>query len=145
MYADVYFIKSDPDTTFTMPSDSQVAMTVGGYNQISDAIYIDSGRGFEPDGWIKPDFLAPAVEIQGQGIRGQYIYQTGTSGAVAIAAGACAQLLEWAVVRENAIGINSVDIKNLLIRGARRRDDIIYPSKQYGYGIMDVYQSFRLI
>lgn len=145
LYADVYFIKSDPDTTFTMPSDSQVAMTVGGYNQISDAIYIDSGRGFEPDGWIKPDFLAPAVEIQGQGIRGQYIYQTGTSGAVAIAAGACAQLLEWAVVRENAIGINSVDIKNLLIRGARRRDDIIYPSKQYGYGIMDVYQSFRLI
>lgn len=145
MYADVNFIRPNPNSTFTMPGDSKVAMTVGGYNQITNALYLDSGRGFAPDGGVKPDFLAPAVEIKGLGLRGQYISVTGTSAATAITAGACAQLLEWAVVRENAIGINSVDIKNLLIRGTRKSDNISYPNEEYGYGIMDVYESFRLI
>lgn len=143
--ADLFFISPNPDATFTMPGDAKAPMTVGAYNQISNALLLDSGRGFEPDGWIKPDFLTAGYEVLGRGTRGQLVAYSGTSGAAALTAGACAQLLEWAAVKGNAITANSVDIKNLLIRGARRVDGAVYPSVQYGYGLMDVHESFRLI
>ncbi len=139
---DVVFLSPDPNTTLTMPSDATVPMTVGGYEAENGSIFLESGRGFDALGRVKPDFLAPAVLVQGKGVVNNYITYTGTSAAAAITAGACAQILEWAVIRENAIGINSVDIKNFLIRGCRRESEQLYPSPQLGYGQLDVYQSF---
>ena len=53
--ADVSFIVSEPDTTLTMPSDAKLVITAGGYNSLNDAILLESGRGFDADGGIKPD------------------------------------------------------------------------------------------
>lgn len=141
----VYFLNSNPDTTLVSPSDAEIPMTVGGYNAVGGELYLDSGRGFTSDDRVKPDFLAPAVEVTGKGLRDNYVTATGTSAAAAITAGACAQILEWAVVQENAIGINSVDIQNMLIRSAVRSPGQNYPSREYGYGKMDVYRSFELL
>lgn len=141
----VYFLRPEPDVTITSPSDAEVPMTVGGYNVDTGALYLDSGRGFDSDGEVKPDFLAPAVEIVGKGLRNNYVTATGTSAATALTAGACAQILEWSITRGNAIGINSVDIKNFLIRGATRSSDQVYPSTSYGYGKLQVYDSFEEI
>lgn len=44
---------------------------------------------------VKPDFVAPAVGVQAIGRLGNYVTLTGTSAASAIAAGACAQIMEW--------------------------------------------------
>ena len=63
---DVSFIVSEPDTTLTMPSDAKLVITAGGYNSLNDAILLESGRGFDADGGIKPDLVAPAVDITGQ-------------------------------------------------------------------------------
>lgn len=63
--ADVSFIVSEPDTTLTMPSDAKLVITAGGYNSLNDAILLESGRGFDADGGIKPDLVAPAVDITG--------------------------------------------------------------------------------
>lgn len=131
--------------TCRMPSDAVVSMAVGGYQATTGASYLESGRGFLSGGYTKPDFVAPAVEVSGKGLRGQYIRKTGTSVAAAITAGACAQILEWAVVRKNGLGINSVDIKNFLIRGCRRTLEQSYPNPQNGFGQLDVQQSFELI
>lgn len=141
----VYFINSNPDTTITSPSDAGVPMTVGGYNAQTGALYLDSGRGFDSTGAVKPDYVAPAVEVTAKGLRNDYITTTGTSAGAAIAAGACAQILEWAVVRESALGINTVDIKNFLIRGANRTEGSTYPSTEMGYGKLDVYRAFELL
>lgn len=141
----VYFLNPNPDTTLTMPSDAVVSMAVGGYQATTGASYLESGRGFLSGGYTKPDFVAPAVEVSGKGLRGQYIRETGTSVAAAITAGACAQILEWAVVKQNGLGINSVDIKNFLIRGCRHTLEQSYPNPQNGFGQLDVQQSFELI
>lgn len=141
----VYFLKPNPDTTLTMPADAQTCMAVGGYQATTGATYIESGRGFLAGGRIKPDFIAPAVNISGKGLRGQYITNTGTSVAAAITAGAAALILEWAVTRRNAIGINSVDIKNLLIRGCKREQEQEYPNQQNGYGKLDIQLAFDLL
>lgn len=139
MPSEVFFLESSPDTTLTSPSDAFVPMSVGGYNAMTGALYFESGRGPDAIGNIKPDFVAPAVELRGKGLRDNYVTYSGTSGAAAMTAGACAQILEWAVVRKNAIAINSVDIKNLLCRGAKREVENEYPSNTFGYGKLDVY------
>ena len=61
--ADVSFIVSEPDTTLTMPSDAKLVITAGGYNSLNDAILLESGRGFDADGGIKPFLVAPAEYI----------------------------------------------------------------------------------
>lgn len=142
MPSEVFFLESSPDTTLTSPSDALVPMSVGGYNAMTGALYFESGRGPDAIGNIKPDFVAPAVELRGRGLRDNYVTYSGTSGAAAMTAGACAQILEWAVVRKNAIAINSVDIKNLLCRGAKREVENEYPSNTFGYGKLDVYAAF---
>ena len=141
----VFFLAPDPDTTITSPGDSVLPMTVGGYSLSTGGVYLESGRGFLADGTIKPDFIAPCDEITGKGLRDNYVTYSGSSAAAAITAGACAQILEWAVVENNAPGINSIDIKNFLIRGAVRLLGYEYPSKQAGYGRLEIYESFRQI
>ena len=145
MPSEVFFLESSPNTTLTSPADALIPMSVGGYNAANGALYFESGRGPNANGQIKPDFIAPAVELTGKGLRDNYVTMSGTSGAAAITAGACAQILEWAVIKQNAIGINSVDIKNLLSRGARREPDNEYPSGRMGYGMLDVYTAFDLL
>lgn len=143
--SDVFFLQPTPETTLTMPSDSPLPISVGGYNGVNGALYLESGRGFAADGWIKPDFLAPAVEIQGKGLRNNYVTFTGTSAASAITAGVCAQAMEWAVVQNGYAPVNTVNIKNFLIRGCRRNPDQNYPSPVYGYGLLDIYQAFEVL
>jgi hypothetical protein len=131
---DVHFLRPNPEVTLTPPSDAAIPITVGGYNGANGALYLESGRGYDANGVIKPDFLAPAVDVQGKGLRNEYVIT-----------GACAQILEWAVVRENALGINSVDIRNLLIRGATRDEGETYPSPSTGYGRLDAYRAFEIL
>lgn len=131
----ISFLRPEPRNTIVSPGDAWIPMTVGGYNQATNQGYLESSRGFLWTGRIKPDFLAPAVNL----IEG---YE-GTSFASAVAAGACAQMLEWAVIKKNAIGIQNVDIKNLLQRGAIRKADFSYPNEVSGYGQLEVWNALQ--
>jgi len=51
-------------------------------------------------------------------------------------------IMEWGIVRGNLRGISTVEIKKLMIRGARRNLDVIYPNRDWGYGILDIYNVF---
>lgn len=142
---DVIFLDSSPDETITSPGVGVVPMTVGGVDTRNGGIYSASGRGYTQGGYVKPDFSAPAVNISAISTRGIMTELTGTSAAAAITAGAVAIFMEWAVVRKNIPGINSVDIKNYFIRGARRNPSNIYPNRETGYGILDLYNTFDKI
>ena len=73
---------------------------------------------------------------QPRGLMYQHLFgeRSGSSVSAAITAGACAQLLEWAVVNSNDVLVNSTNIKNYLIRGARRESYLEYPNREWGYG-----------
>ena len=141
----VTFITPNPDTTITTPSAATIPITVGGYNALTLARDIQSGRGFDGIGRIKPDFCAPGVEVTGAGPRSNYVTGSGTSVAAAITAGAAAQVLEWGVLRGNAPAMNSVEVKNLLIRGCQRENNLIYPNTEWGYGRLDIYRAFQVL
>ncbi|MCM1284111.1 MAG: S8 family peptidase [Roseburia sp.] len=142
---DVFFLRPDPDVTLTIPGSASIPITVGGYNPGGGSLYLSSGRGFTVTNNIKPDFVAPAVNVQAVDIRGNYTAITGTSAAAAVTAGACAQIMEWGEIRRNDLSLNSVEIGNILIRGCTRDRDRIYPNTQWGYGKLDVYQAFLLL
>lgn len=151
MDSETYFLKPDPDMTLTVPSSSEGVITVGGFDNNSNAIYPRTGRGFTNDNNIKPDFVAPSVNVfgpdvgRGAEISGGFTRKTGTSVGAALVAGCCAQMLEWGVVDANEPYMKTAYIKNYLIRGAQRDRDVTYPSRQWGFGKIDVFNSFLIL
>ena len=142
MDGEVFFVRSNPDTTLTIPSTAGVPISVGAYDARDNSIYLRSGRGFTTTGWIKPDFVAPGVGVLGAGPRNAFTTKDGTSVAAAVTAGAVALLLEWGVVQGNYPDITNIEIKNILIRGATRDNKRTYPDPAFGWGRLNLYQSF---
>ncbi len=139
---DTYFLNSNPSTTLTEPSAAERVISVGAYNHITDASYAASGRGYTATGLIKPDFVAPGVDVYGVRAGGGYTTRTGTSVAAAHAAGAAALLLTWGVTDGNLPYMGTNEVKSVLIRGAKRENNTVYPNNIYGYGKMDVIEAF---
>ncbi len=63
----------------------------------------------------------------------------------AITAGACALLLQWGIVEKNDISLNSFRLRANLIGGSDRDDNLSYPNNQWGYGKLNLLQTFRAL
>ena len=157
------FLTPNPYTTITMPGNTASPITVGAYNHLNNSIYIHSSRGYTVGGLIKPDIAAPGVNISGPAVgrgigsagtaagRGTgsagtaavpMTTRTGTSVAAAHVAGAVANLLSWGIVEGHNITMSEASIKAYLIRGARRNPALSYPNREWGYGALDLYETF---
>lgn len=142
---DVYFLEPDPSITITDPAMAPGVITVTGYDSRSGAFYQESGRGYTRSGRVAPDIASPAVGITGPTIYGGFENRNGTSLAAAITAGACAQVLTWGIVNGNRSFMSSPEVKSYLIRGAVREPGIIYPDNVWGYGKLNIYNSFEVL
>lgn len=143
--SETYFLKPDPFITLTTPSDTDTPITVGGYDSFTGGLYIRSGRGYPLDMTIKPVISAPAVNVLGPGRNDSYIRLSGTSVATGITAGVMAQFMEWGIIKGNKINMNTTEIKSYFIRGAKRQKEIDYPNREWGYGILDAYNSIDVL
>ena len=137
---ETYFLRPSPYQTLTEPSNVREVITVTAYNDSNNSFWTDSSRGFTRTGRVKPDLCAPGVEIDS--ILGS---KTGTSMSAALTAGACAQFFEWAVVEGYQNTVESREIKNYLIRGADRTEGENYPSREWGYGRLDIAGTFDVL
>lgn len=142
MRGDTFFLQSDPSTTLTEPSAAERVISVGAYNHVTGASYISSGRGYTANNLVKPDFVAPGVDVYGVKAGGGYTRRTGTSVAAAHAAGAAALLLTWGVYYKNLPYMGTSEVKSMLIRGAVRDNNILYPDNVYGYGKLNAIEAF---
>ena len=142
---ETYFLKPNPDITLTVPSTTQATITVAAYDNMTNALFTDSSRGFTRTNEIKPDITAPGVNVYGPGINNNYVRKSGTSVAAALVAGNCAQLMQWGIVEKNETQMKTNYIKNFLIRGAIRDRNIVYTSKEWGYGKVNVYEAFSIL
>lgn len=139
---DVRFISPNPYTTLTSPSPTESVITTAAYNAANNSLFIHSGRGFTVTGAIKPDFAAPGVDVTAPGPGNSYISFTGTSAAAAITAGACALMTEWGLKRTPPQAFTTHQIKIYLIRGCDQLEQLSYPNREWGYGTLNLYQSF---
>ena len=136
---ETYFLAPDPDTTLVDPANNQYSVTVSGYDYRTGGTYIASGRGYTRDSRIKPDIAAPCVDIIGPRTGGGYTTRSGTSIAAAATAGASALIMEYALVRGRRLYLNGIELRNLLINGARRTSLGTYPNRETGWGYLDIY------
>lgn len=149
---DTFFLLSNPDTTITEPANAMFPITVSTYNHENNSIYIHSSRGYSRSGLIKPDLAAPGVNVYGPGLppAGDPLTfpmtrKTGSSIAAAHVAGAVANLFTWGIVRGNNPALSDASVRAYLIRGANRNPAYSYPNREWGYGTLDLYQTFLRI
>ena len=142
---ETYFLESTPYNTLTAPGNAAPVITPSTYNQSNNSFFIESGRGYPRTMTIQPDFAAPGVNVIGVLPRNRFGMKTGASISGSVVAGLAALLLEWGQVKENDLIMNTLRLKNYLIRGARRDPDRNYPNREWGFGAVDVYQAFLRI
>jgi subtilisin family serine protease len=138
-----YFMKSSPYVTLTSPANVYLPIVVTAYDDLNDSLYINASRGFTRTERISPSLAAPGVNVTGPFLDNSYTTMSGTSVAAAHTAGIAAMLLEWGLVRKVLDNMDGTDVKNLLLRGAKRDSNITYPSREWGYGIIDIFGVFE--
>lgn len=137
-----YFIRSDPYTTILSLGNGLVPITVTAYNHADDTLYLNASRGYTRIEVVKPEIAAPGVNITSPTVDGGFAGATGSSSAAAHVAGIAAMLLEWGIVEGNLPRMNTTAMKIFMVRGARRNMELQYPNRDWGYGILDIYNAF---
>jgi subtilisin family serine protease len=138
------FLLSSEYTTLTIPSTAERAITVGAYNVYTDSYAPFSGRGYTRNNRVKPDLVAPGVNINSASPGGGYTIRSGTSIATPFVTGSAALLMEWGIVRGNDPYLYGEKLRAYLINGARPlRIERIYPNRTLGYGALCLDNTFR--
>ena len=140
----VEFLTPTPYTTLVVPATAFGVITCGAYNTSTDSLYIRSSWGPARSPNLAIDLTAPGVNVGGVYPTG-YGPMSGTSVATAITTGACALLLQWGIVNGNDVAMSTFQARAYLIRGAVRNINIAYPNPQWGYGTLNLIQTFNLM
>ncbi|MBE5887642.1 MAG: peptidase S8 [Lachnospiraceae bacterium] len=137
------FLRPTPTTTLTIPSTSSRVVTVGAYDSRQNTIASFSGRGYTWNNQqIKPDLVAPGIDIISCAPGGSYISKTGTSMATPFVTGSAALLMQWGILQENDLFLYGEKLKAYLIDGAGRLPGFsTYPNPQTGWGTLCAYDS----
>ena len=132
------FLTPNPDTTLTIPSAARSVISVGAYDALNFSYADFSGRGFTRDEkQVKPDIVAPGVNISCAAVGGGTVERTGTSFATPFVTGAAALMMEWGIVKGNDLYLYGEKVKAYMIKGAKRLDGFDkWPNPQVGWGAL---------
>jgi len=140
----ISFLSPTPDYTMIVPSTGIGLISCGAYNSMNNSLYVNSSWGPSALPMLTLDLVAPGVNIQGI-YPGGYGTMTGTSVSTAITAGAAALMMQWGILDEKDKTLNTYRIRAYLIRGCERDYNIKYPSIQWGYGRLNLLNTFIML
>lgn len=146
------FLRPTPDMTLTIPSTAQKVITVGAYDVAYQSYADFSGRGYvyryqdrstvgvsDLIASVKPDLVAPGVNIMVPTPGGGYEEVSGTSFAAPFVSGMSALLMEWGIIKRNDPYLYGEKLKAFLTKNARKLSAYeIYPNPQIGWGALCV-------
>ena len=134
------FLVPSVQGTQTIPSTAFRTIGVGAYNSETMTYADFSGRG--AGARIKPDIVAPGVNIRAPIPGGGFAEFSGTSFATPFVTGSAALMMQWGIVNENDPFLYGEKVKAYFQRGAR---GILgfeeYPNQVVGYGALCVKDS----
>jgi len=136
---------STPDSyrTLTIPSTATGVISVGAYDSGTLQTAAFSGRGTAREtGRMKPDLVAPGVDVMSCAPGGGYTEKTGTSMAAPFVTGGAALLMEWGIVSGNDPFLYGEKLREYLLSGATRLPGEEYPNPVSGWGRLCVNDSF---
>lgn len=140
----VEFLKPVPEYTIVYPATALRSITSGAYDNNSNSLYVSSSWGPTRLPRMAPDLVAPGVNVKGVYPTG-YGTMTGTSVAAAVTSGAAALLLEWGIVQNNIPSMSGDLVRTLLISGCVRESGMEYPNIKWGYGRLNLFDTFTTI
>lgn len=140
---ETYFLTSNPESTLTDPATASTSLSIAAYDSERNSILLESGRGYSLSGRIKPILAAPGVAVPGINLRDSITVRNGTSASAALTAGACALILQWSISLENAPNLGAARLATQLIRGADRSPNRTYPNRSWGYGTLNLENTFQ--
>lgn len=144
---DTRFINSNSFSTTTLFATTENVITIGGYNNRTDSLWIESSRGTVNQNPIKPDIVAPGVDIIGPYKNDGYTKATGTGISSSIVAGISAIIMEY-VKTQSQYGRNLLFtevVKTYLMIGADKQPIYTYPNVDSGYGVLNFQQTMQQI
>lgn len=134
------FLLPSVQGSLTIPSTAFRTIGVGAYNAATMTYADFSGRG--SGARIKPDFVAPGVDILAPIPGGGFGEFSGTSFATPFVTGSAALLMQWGIVVGNDPFLYGEKVRAYFQRGAR---EILgfeeYPNQVVGYGALCVEDS----
>ena len=135
--ADTFFLQPTRSRTITLPGLSGAVVTVGAYDARTKNYAGFSGRGQEGTAPMKPDLVAPGVEIISCSPGGGYTVKTGTSMACPFVTGSAALLMQWGIVNEHDLYFYGDKIKAALLGSATPLSPLEqYPNNETGWGAL---------
>lgn len=139
------FLEPSSTGTQTIPSTAQRTIGVGAYDARTFSYASFSGRGQPGLGKnLKPDIVAPGVNVIAPVPGGTYAAFSGTSFATPFVTGSAALLMQWGIVKGNDPYLYGEKVKAYFQRGARPFIGIReYPNPEVGYGALCVAESLH--
>lgn len=146
------FIRPATERTLTIPSTAGEVITVGAYDARTDSYADFSGRGYvselggEMVSMVKPELVAPGVNLRVLAGESGTTVVSGTSFATPIVAAGAALLMEWGITKGNDPYLYGAKCKAYLIRGARRFGGFnVWPNELVGWGALCLADSFPTV
>lgn len=129
------FFTGTTENTVTIPGTAGNVITVGAYNARTRTYAPFSGRGPLDSSRIKPDLVAPGVDVISCSPGGGYTARTGTSMACPFVTGAAALWMQWGMVEGNDPYLYGEKMRAFLIGNARPLSETgVYPNNREGWG-----------
>ena len=140
------FINPTSESTITFFATTRNVITVGAYNGKTNGIWIGSSNGSLRTSPIKPDIVAPGVDIIAP-YDNTYTTATGTGVSSSMVAGVLAVIIDYISTQQqdSSIVLYTQVLKTYLMLGATKKEIYTYPNISEGYGNLNLEQTLRQI
>ena len=138
------FRNASSSSTINYPATYDEVIVAGAYNLVENSMWPSSSRGPSINNLLKPDIIAPGVNIISTYPDNKYATITGTSASAAYLSGSIALYLQYTLVEKYypTKGFTKM-IRTYIQSGAKRNSNIKYPNDISGYGKLDIVGAFN--
>ena len=142
------FLDPESFSTITLYGTTENVITVGGFNDRTDSMWIGSSKGpVKQSTTVKPDIVAPGVDIISTFINQSYTKATGTGVSSSLTCGVLALIMEYISEQgdyQRRVLYTEV-LKTYLMLGATRNSIYTYPNNSQGYGVLNLQATIEAI
>lgn len=141
------FTDSNSSATITKLGLANSVITIGTYNDKTNSLWIGSSKGNLSGNRVRPDIIAPGVDIISTYNFNEYNTATGTGVSSSIVCGSLALIIQYLEEESRVpkLSLFAEPLRTYLMIGATRQEIYTYPNISQGYGIFNLRDTFRQI